>query len=262
MKKLAFLAGAGALCAAAFYGSPLRAADHLDGANVKLAANTMADLNDVYTWMTSDGAKVNLALTVSPADDGTRHFGPSIQYVFHVEQHPGFGMPGTETKVVCTFVNDTSGQCWVVAKDGATIDYVTGDLSVVSGRASASNKFRVFAGRRSDPFFFNLTGFTNAKSVVTSANVTDDVNGCPTEIDNLAITNATTSALRTALGATPTSSTPGTTTATIEGPCPADVADCFADFNVMAIVIQLDKDLVIDTANKFVSVWASTHAAQ
>jgi hypothetical protein len=30
---------------------------------------------------------------------------------------------------------------------------------------------------------------------------------------------------------------------------------------VMAIVIQVDKDLVIDSTNKILSVWASTHAA-
>lgn len=261
LKKLAFLAGAG-VCAAAFYGSPLRAADHLDGANVKLAANTMADINDVYTWMTSDGAKVNLALTVSPADDGTRAFGPSIQYVFHIEQHPGFGMAGTETKIICSFVNNMTGQCWVVNKDGAAVDYVTGDFSVVSGRASASDKFRVFAGRRSDPFFFNLTGFLTAKQTVNDANVTaTNAQGCPTHIGGVPIANATTSAIRTQLQAEPTATSPGVVGAPVPGPCPAGEEDCYADLNVMAIVIQVDKGLVIDPANKIVSVWASTHAA-
>jgi hypothetical protein len=255
LKKLAFLAGAGALCAAAFHGSPLRAADHLDAPNVKMAANSMADINDVYAWMTTDGTKVNLALTVSPGDDGTRHFGPAIQYVVHVEQHSTFGLPGTETKILCTFVNDTSGQCWVVDADGATTDYVKGDFSLIAGRASPSNKFRVFAGRRSDPFFFNLSGFLTAKETVNMANVTAaNAQGCPTHIDNLPITNVTTSALRTQLGATPDGNT-------VNGPCAQGVKDCFAAFNVMAIVIQVDKDLVIATDNKIVSVWASTHAS-
>lgn len=257
MKKFAYLAGAGALCATAFYGSPLRAADHLDAPNVKMAANSMADLNDVYTWMTSDGSKVNLALTVSPADDGTRHFGPAIQYVFHVEQHAAYGTAGTETKVVCSFVNDTSGQCWVVGADGSTVDYVSGDLSMVTGRGSQSNKFRVFAGRRSDPFFFNLSGFLNAKKTATDATLTLNQQGCPTGLTD----NTIPATLRSQLEGMPTANTPGVVGATpVPGPCPSTTKDCFAAFNVMAIVIQVDKDLVIDPANKLVSVWASTHA--
>lgn len=257
MKKLALLAGAGALCAAAFYGSPLRAADHLDAANVKMAANKMADLNDVYTWMTADGAKVNLALTVSPADDGAHHFGPSVQYVFHVEQHTSYGLAGTETKIVCTFVNDTTGQCWIVGSDGATVDYVSGDFSAVTGRASLSNKFRVFAGRRSDPFFFNLSGFITAKRSATEATLTLNQQGCPVGLTD----NSLPATLRGQLEAMPTSTTPGVVGAPVPGPCATTSKDCFATFNVMAIVIQLDKDLVIAPANKLVSVWASTHAA-
>ncbi len=208
----------------------------------------MADINDVYAWMTSDGAKVNLALTVSPADDGSRHFGNTIQYVFHVEQHTAFGGPGTESKIICTFASDTAGQCWLIDADGATADYVTGDFSGVTGKAATSNKFRVFAGRRSDPFFFNLSGFLTAKRTVNNATLTT-AKGCPQLNDG-----SVPMALRTQLAATPD----GTTA---NGPCAQGVKDCFASFNVMAIVIQVDKDLVIDSANKILSVWASTHAA-
>ena len=259
MKKLAFLAGAGALCAAALYGPPLRAADHFDSANVKMAANRMADIADVYTWMTSDGSKVNLALTVSPKDDGAHHFGPAIQYVFHVEQHPAFGMAGTETKILCTFTSDTVGQCWVLGANSATADYVTGDFSAAAGRLSDSKKIRVFAGRRSDPFFFNLTGFLTAKQTVNNANLNLNAQGCPTGAGGVPFVNSSTpAALRTQLAATPTAASPGTVSQ--GGPCPDTANDCYATLNVMAIVIQIDKDLLIDPANKIVSVWASTHA--
>ena len=50
----------------------------------------MADIADVYAWITSDATKVNLALTVSPADDGMRHFGPAVVYAFHVNSRDGF----------------------------------------------------------------------------------------------------------------------------------------------------------------------------
>lgn len=247
LKKLAFLGGAGALSALVVLCAPrVRAADHLDSANVKMANNAMADLNDVYAWMTSDAAKVNLAITMTPNAPSTAAFGPAIQYVVHVEQHPQFGAAGTESKIICTFINNTSGQCWVVDEDGTTVDYVTGDFSATAGKASSSGKVRVFAGRRSDPFFFNLSGFLAAKEAVNSAGLTLPATGCP------ALADATTpTALRAALKATPGSAV---------GPCPAGVKDCFASFNTMAIVIQVDKDLVVDDPNKIVSVWASTHA--
>ena len=90
MKKLALFGtvlalGAGILVAT----HKSHAADHLDAPAIKVVANAMADINDVYTWNTADGTAVNLAMTVSPGDDGTRHFGPSVQYVFHISSHPG-----------------------------------------------------------------------------------------------------------------------------------------------------------------------------
>jgi hypothetical protein len=230
----------------------VRAADHLDSASVKVVGKEMADINDVYAWMTTDAANLNLALTVSPADDGTRAFGPTIQYVFHIEEHPQFGMAGTERRLICTFATNTSGQCWLTDSAGATIDYVSGDLSAGAGKISGSNKMRVYAGRRSDPFFFNLSGFLTAKRTVNNATLaahTPD-KGCP----DMTATPTVPATLRTQLAATPVD------TSTENGPCPLNVKDCFASFNVMAIVVQIDKSLVVSSANKYVSVWASTHA--
>ena len=65
-------------------------ADHND--STTLATRAMGDINDVYAWMSADGGKVNLVMTVSPADPGDRTFGPSVQYVFHVTSKTG--MPG------------------------------------------------------------------------------------------------------------------------------------------------------------------------
>lgn len=239
--------GAGALSALALFHAPIsQAADHLDSTTVQ--TNPMADINDVYAWMTTDATKVNLALTVSPADDGTRAFGPTVQYVFHVQSHPGFLQAGVESKVICTFTSNTAGQCWAVDPDGKVVDYVSGDMSAAAGRASNSGKFRVFAGRRSDPFFFNLSGFLTAVSTVKGAGIQPN-GSCPT-IDAL-----TAGAVRGQLQATPTNST-------TNGPCAEGERDCFIDFNVMAIVVQIDKDLLLNGADKLVTVWASTHAAQ
>jgi len=222
-----------------------QAADHLDSPGPD--ANPMADIGDVFAWMTTDGAKVNLAMTVSPADDGTRHFGNTVQYAFHISSRPGLDMAGMESKVICTFTSDTAGKCWVIDPAGKTLDYVEGDLSGVAGKASASGKFRAFAGRRSDPFFFNLGGFLKAvgfvKANIAALAASENAQGCPD-------TTAAAATLRSDLQTAVTAQT---------GPCAANQIDCFLNFNVMSIVLQVDKDELLKGSDKLLSVWGSTH---
>jgi hypothetical protein len=260
LKKLAFLGGAAGLGLLALLNSPLtQAADHLDS-TPSLLTQPMADINDVYAWM--DGTKMNLAMTVSPFDDGTRSFGASVQYVFHLTRHAGFPATptllamGEESKVVCTFTSNTEGQCWVIDPSGKTVDYVGGDFSATTGKASASGKVTAFAGRRSDPFFFNLAGFLTARGMVNAACMNSgdcpgvlpkDAAGCPT------IGAATVGAIRAELSETQTAAV---------APCPANQADCFANANVMAIVVQLDSALIVNDTKKLLGVWGSTHAGQ
>jgi len=227
------------------------AADHLDAPTVKMTANAMADIDDVYTWMSSDNRRINLAMTVSPGDDGTRHFGPSVQYVFHLTSRPGatnadaIGAPGTESKIICTFTSDTAGQCWIT-RGTTLVDYIKGDFSGTAGQNSVNSHMKVFAGRRSDPFFFNLGGFHKAQAAVEGAGATFGADGCPNNI--LPITAAT---VRADLSSTIT---------TADAPCPANVADCFAGLNVMAIAIEVDKSAVLQGSDHLLSVWGSTHA--
>jgi hypothetical protein len=250
VKKLAFLGGAAGLGVLALLAAQHQshAADHLDSPT--LATSPLADINDVYAWM--DGTNLNLAMTVSPADDGIRAFGPAVQYVFHVHSKAqlGVGVPGTgtETRVICEFQSDTSGQCWIVEGD-TTKDHVTGNPSSAVGIPSLSGKVRMFAGRRSDPFFFNLQGFRTAINVLSTRlgqtpPVMFDDAGCPGGLTNPEVT-----AVTTALGA----QVPG------QPPCSATNRDCFADLNVKVIVVQLDKALVNTGSNFSVGVWASTH---
>jgi hypothetical protein len=256
LKKLVLLGATVGMAAGALVLShKSHAADHLDSPSVQMPANQMADIGDVYSWMSSDGAKVNFAMTVSPADMGTNAFGPSVQYVWHVTTHPGatnaaaFGKPGTETKLVCTFASNTSAKCWVV--EGTTVkDYVTGDPS--TAMTSADGKVKVFAGRRSDPFFFNLAGFKTAATYALTqvggglATIRPG-DGC------LELTTAQATIVQTDLA---------TTSVAPVAPCPANQRDCFANFNVMAIVVQADKSLFLHDPDHLLSVWGSTHAAQ
>ena len=268
LKKLAFLGGAAGLGIIALLGSPLsQAADHTDAPAT--IANPMADINDVYGWMTSNGANINLAMTVSPHDDGTQTFGPSVQYVFHLTRYAYASIAdfplmaqqiaaGKESKVICTFASDTDGKCWVVDPTNKVLDYVEGDFSAATGKASAGGGLRVFAGRRSDPFFFNLSGYTRALNAVIPlcANNGDcpgtlakNDAGCPS------LPPASVTPVRGLVGATPTN-------ATEAGDCPVNEPDCFINDNVMAIVVQLDKTLVANDTEKLLSVWGSTHAGQ
>lgn len=257
MNKLALLVGTAGLGIAALLASHGYAADHLDSDSLK--SNPLADINDVYAWMTNDASKVNLVMTVSPADDGTLGFGPSVLYVFHVTSKPGVdpvAQPGgTETRIVCQFTTATNGSCWVADSANKTKDFVTGNPSDPAGIKSTSGKVLLFAGRRSDPFFFNLQGFKNAvKAIKTAAGgLTFDGAGCPTNCGAADTTCALTAAqLRTVLKTAPSP-------AQAEPPCPANQIDCFAGLNVLAIVLQVDKSLLNDGTNTVVSVWGSTH---
>lgn len=254
MKRFAFLGGAAGLglgLIALLAAQRSQAADHLDSPAVAMPSPN-ADINDVFTWM--DGSNINLAMSVSPGDVETRTFGPDVQYVFHVHSKAqiGVGTPGvgTETRVLCTFASSTSAQCWVL--EGSTVkDYVSGDPSDPAGITSQSGKVRLFAGRRSDPFFFNLQGFRAAITALTNRfgqnpQIQLDAAGCPTNLSN--------NEAATIMGLLddPIAGQP---------PCAATGKDCFANLNVKIILVQLDKSLVNNGQNTAVGVWASTHAA-
>lgn len=233
MKNFASLGGVAGLAAAAMLASRGQAAGPTEAAP---AVSPMADITDVYAWMT--GASLNLVMDVSPRDDGTNGFGPAVLYAFHLTSKPRLGIAettGTETQVICRFDSNTSVRCWV-ASGGVTKDYVVGDPSITAGVTSPSGKVKVFAGRRSDPAFFNLSGFTTAMTGIAPQLVStaEDVAGCPSGVllDRFV-------ALRTQL---------------------SSGSDSFAASNVMAIVVQIDPALVNTGNNTVIAVWGSTHA--
>ncbi len=248
MKKLAFLGSAFGLGLGALLvlHSPTRAADHLDAPAV--VNNPMADITDVYAWMDESANKVNLVMDISPGDPGTgsaaRHFSPSILYVFHVTSVDNFPpTSGTETKVICKFASDTSAECWV-----GTADYVKGDPSGIAGVTSASTKVKLFAGRRSDPFFFNFNGFKDAQGAIAAmqGTFTKDAAGCPTL--TAALCGQVRGLLQESSSATP------------HFPCAASPADCFVGLDVQSIVLQIDKSLLNTGSHYILGVWASTHS--
>lgn len=230
--------GLAAACAVVGIGSTAGATGQATEA-VRPAAATplppLADITDVYAWMT--GSNIDLVMDVSPADNGQNAFGSDVLYAFHLTSKAGLGLgttDGTETRVILQFDSNTSVKAWVTDADGKTIkDFVSGNPSIPAGITSIHGKIRVFAGRRSDPRFFNQAGLTSALSTLSKSITSSDAAGCPflTSGQALMVRNQLTT-----------------------GP------DAFAGKNVMAIVVQVDKSLVNVGTNTAVAVWGSTHA--
>lgn len=227
-----------AIAALCTHSNPTLAADHLDGAAVKTDAST--DINDVYAWTSSDATKMYFAMTVFPQAMAMSKFSNAAKYVFHVNSSAGYGMPQTETLIICTFDADQKISCWV-ASGGMTLDYLTGDASATAGLASDSGKTKVFAGLRDDPFFFNLDGFKGVAETVSVAKAGlaagADPAGCP------ALDMGTSDLLVTKLKTSPAGGAP---------------QNFFATLNALAIVVSVDTTLVND-GGALLGVWASTN---
>lgn len=231
MKGTSFIA-IGVL-AAGLFSQPVRAADHADGPAAK--ADPAADITDVFAWMSADAKKVYLVMDLVRNATPASKFSDSVQYVFHTTSRASFGAPASpEVNVICTFDAAQKIQCW--AGNGA---YVTGDASNVNGIASGDGKLKVFAGLRDDPFFFNLAGFqaTGAAVAAAASSLTFDPAGCP------ALDQATATTLVTQL---------------LTAPGGGPAIDNFAKFNVLAIVVALDKSIVTKNG-PIVGVWGSTN---
>jgi hypothetical protein len=177
MKRKNWLLSLG-LAATLLPAAPALAADHLDGAAVKEDHST--DINDVYSWMSSDGMSVYLAMTVYPAAPKTgAKFSNAAYYVFHTASRPAAGGAETKLDIICGFSTAQMISCWV----GDNTNFVYGDASQSPGVTNAMG-VQVYAATVKDHFFFNLAGFNQARAdvkanlaAVSGANA--NAQGCP-----------------------------------------------------------------------------------
>ncbi len=231
MKRMTWLKGALALSALTAASVAL-AADHLDAPGA--VADPTADITDLYTW--TDQGNVVFALDVTPLAAPGAKFSDKVQYVIHTESATKFGMPGEKVDIIVTFDAAQKASVWI----GDT-GYVTGDASDTKGLASADGKFKVFAGMRDDPFFFNLDGFKktvqDVDDAVAANLLTFDAAGCP------ALTKNTSDGLVLQLKSDAMGK-PG--------------VDFFGGKNVLAIVLSVDKKL-LNAGGPIMSAWASTN---
>jgi hypothetical protein len=113
---------------------------------------------------------------------------------------------------------------------------------MTEGIQSDSGKVSVFAGRRDDPFFFELVGFKQTVEIVKAAapSLMFDEDGCP------AVDAQTSAALVAQLQ---------------QGADGEDASNTFAGSKVHSLVLQLDKELVTP-GGPVVGVWAASHSVQ
>ena len=239
--KVMGLLGATAVVAAGVsLARPAKSSDHQDAPTVK--ADPASDINDVYTFMDATTGNAVFVMTVFPFADTTSKFSDATKYVFHTTSGAQFGDTTSSTDIIVTFDASQTASVWV-----GTDDYVTGDASGTTGLKSATGKTTVFAGRRADPFFFNLGGFKDTvKSVEAAAggltpDPTAPTSGCY-KLDQGTIT-ALSGELREADSDAGAPTRVGT--------------DDFKTAQGLAIVVSVDKSLVTK-GGPIVSVWGAT----
>jgi hypothetical protein len=171
-------------------GAPLlvSGADHLDAPALGGLTNMAGDfsphsehgnrdINDVYVFQGANAKRTVLAMTTNPAINlfgGS--FGPHVRYILNVDNDgdaradikyvwrfsAAFG--GDQVYSVVRYTGDQAREL----KHGRVIGF---GWTGVPGAGVGRDDARVFAGPRSDPFFFDLTGFVGTVFGVGSDNL-------------------------------------------------------------------------------------------
>lgn len=237
-----------------------RGADHADGTPGTLfSPDATADITDVFAWMSPDAMKMKLVMDVGPGATTATRFSNVVKYVFHTNSKASFtATPTSAVDIICTFDAGTPQHinCWVV--QGTTvIDFATGDPSATAGINSVNGKFKVFAGLRDDPFFFNLAGFKKTTQAAARAGTLPaDSHGCPSAASTVAgLLN------KDCTGAGTAQDFFAPRTANDDAACSAltaaDPHNHALTGNVLAIAILIDKT-AINQGGAIVGVWGAT----
>jgi hypothetical protein len=146
------------------------ASDHFD--SPLMTANPQADVADVYAWTAPEGRRLNLVMTVVGHSLSDR-----LSYTFHIDSGPTFGRTNASTTIVCRFPAPNMADCRL-----GTVDQARGDVSNPQGLEGRHHRFRVFEGRRDDPFYNNVKGSLGAygaAATAVKAGALVDAGGCP-----------------------------------------------------------------------------------
>ncbi|MGH6950122.1 MAG: DUF4331 family protein [Vitreimonas sp.] len=133
------------------------ASDHLDTPSV--IADPRADIGDLYAWMSPNGRRLNLVMTIVGYS-----FSDRLSYAFHIDSGEQFGRTRASVTISCRFATQDQAECRLGREDQAR-----GNPSGQDGLAGRRGRFRVFAGPRDDPFFNNVRGTRAAHEVAAAA---------------------------------------------------------------------------------------------
>jgi hypothetical protein len=187
-------------------GAPLltTGADHLDAPALGGLTNMAGefaphsehgdrDINDVYVFEGRNASRTVLAMTTNPAANlFGAEFGTNVRYVINVDRTGDakqdlayvwrFGSPNGGGAQKYTVTRYTGAN----ARSLATGSKIGSGWTSGSGVGTATGSAKIFAGVRSDPFFFDLTGFAGTVFGVGSDNLGDN----PTDFFTPLNTNA------------------------------------------------------------------------
>jgi len=213
-------------------GPTAQASDRRDGTTV--TGTPQADIVDLYSWMDPTGKNVFFILTVNPDATNISVFDPNVLYVIHTSARSGLNdaAPAADIPIICQVKSTARSECWV----GKTT-YAKGGIERTN--TSADQKLSFYAGRRNDPYFGYDTTTNGLGGMVASIKTTvtgkaRSANGCY-QFAAGEVTSA-----RTAL-------TGGT------------VVDSYRNRNVLAIMLSVDKNLLLAQGKTNLAVWATTN---
>ncbi|HEV8403190.1 MAG TPA: DUF4331 family protein [Candidatus Limnocylindrales bacterium] len=152
------------------------AADHIDasqfgslgnsgGAFAPTSVHGERDINDVYAFQGANASRTVLVMTTNPAINAFGgKFGANVRYIINVDRT---GDAVQDLAFVVRFDDGAAGhQKYTVTRYTGANAVSLGQGSLRGSGSTAGNGMstlqgdgRVFAGVRSDPFFFDLTGF-------------------------------------------------------------------------------------------------------
>jgi Domain of unknown function (DUF4331) len=142
----------------------VRGADHLDAPGLSSPeGQTSADINDVYVFQGADPGRTVIAVTTHPAAGAISplKYATDVRYVINVDQN---GDAVQELAFVMQFEGKKRKQDWTLTRfSGEKARTLSGKGKRVAegetGRVERARGTKVFAGLRSDPFFFDLAAF-------------------------------------------------------------------------------------------------------
>ena len=148
---------------------PAVGADHLDAPGLSSPSSRPdADITDIYAFQGASPGRTALVLDVGPAAGAIAPttFGTDVTYAFNIDRN-GDAKPDA-VYAVRFGASDGSSQPWTLTRyTGSNARTLNVGVTLGSGRTNnaAGNRVngdgRLFAGLRSDPFFFDLVAFEN-----------------------------------------------------------------------------------------------------